>query len=123
MSENFIQRALRKPAEEEPPVGSGKRRSETVQRLQIGFTGIAAMVLVVGLVDVIRDRADQVDSATVPEAAATVQPQPTQSPRADPLAESGVVPDVPSTPSPTAAPDPAIVAEPAINGEARQDGT
>ncbi len=77
---------------------AGTRR-QSLQRLQIGAAGIAAMVLLVGVANVIVERVKQTDAATVPEAAATVAPSP--SPVAnDPLADAGVAPEVAVTPTP-----------------------
>ena len=70
-------------------------RSQSVQRLQVGLAGLGAMALLIGLANVIMDRAKQTDAASVPEAAATAG----ESPRAsvsDPLADAGVAPDVAS---------------------------
>lgn len=80
----------------------GARRERTIQRLQIGITGIVLMILLVGLASVIRNRAAEIDATTVPAAAPTTEPTaaPTQ---ADPLVEAGVVPDLPAQPVPSAA--------------------
>ena len=65
-------------------------RAQAVQRLQAGLFGMAAIVLVVGLANIINDRARQADTA--------MQQQNTGSTTADaaagsdPLAEAGVVP-------------------------------
>ena len=45
-------------------------RAQAVQRLQSGLFGIAAVVLVVGLANIINDRARQADAATKPVASA-----------------------------------------------------
>ena len=83
-------------------------RKQTVQRLQVGLSGLAAMVLLVGLANIIQDRARVTEERSVPEAAPTVQPSgPT--PLSDPLADAGVVPDLPAEPTPTQ--EPAIVPE------------
>ena len=57
------------------------------------------ITLLVGLVSLIDDRADQTELAAVPEAAATSAAEPVPA-QADPLAEAGVVPDLPATPEP-----------------------
>ena len=92
------------------PAPLGGTRAEAIQRLQIGLAGMGAMVLMIGLANVIMDRANQTDSV-VPEAAATTATEPVSAPQNDPLAEAGVVPDLP--PEPTAAPtqEPAILPE------------
>ena len=76
-------------------------RSQAMQRLQIGLLGLAAMILLVGLATIIRDRAQQSEDLAVPEAAPTML-VPTNAPKvgSDPLADVGVVPDLPSSPTP-----------------------
>lgn len=119
MANNFLQRAL-KPSESDEPPPLGGTRAQAVQRLQVGVLGIVAMVLVVGLVDVIRSEADEVEAQSVPEAASTVEPSASPTQQADPLSQAGVVPDLPATPSPTASAsqEPAIVPEGVATGEA-----
>ena len=68
-------------------------RAQSIQRLQIGLSGLAAMGLLVGLATVIMDRARQTDAAAVPEAAATSAANADTSVN-DPLADAGVAPDV-----------------------------
>ncbi len=87
--------------------GGGGRRERTLQRLQIGGTGVLLMMLLVGLASVIDDRATLTDATAVPEAAPTTEP--TQAAQQnDPLVEAGVVPDLPAQPSaePEASPTP-----------------
>ncbi|WP_394730942.1 hypothetical protein [Altererythrobacter sp. GH1-8] len=84
----------------------GGNRAEAVQRLQIGLSGIAAMILLVGLANVIQNRARENEQLAVPDAAPTTEPSVTAQQR-DPLADAGVVPDLPvdgasPTPQPTA---------------------
>lgn len=74
-------------------------RSQTIQRLQVGLAGLSGMVLLVALASIIMERAQEADASAVPEAAATMTAQ--DSPKArDPLADAGVVPDLPANPSP-----------------------
>jgi len=73
-------------------------RAQAMQRLQIGLSGLAAMVLLVGLANVIMDRAQQTAAGSVPEAASTVAASPSPSPASDPLADAGVAPDLPADP-------------------------
>lgn len=75
-------------------------RQEAIQRLQIGVTGIAAMVLLVGLASIIGSQAEITEDAAVPEAAPTTEPSPAPS-QANPLADAGVVPDIAAEPSPS----------------------
>jgi hypothetical protein len=95
-----------------PPVASAARlRSESVQRLQVGLFGLAAMILLVSLANIIRDQLRESEAGTVTEPAAVAsgdEPAPV-----DPLADAGVVPDIPATPSPTPAPGAAASNAPA----------
>lgn len=91
--------------EDTAPAGT---RAQTVQRLQVGLSGLAAMVLLVGLANIIQDRARVAEEHSVPEAAPTVQPA-APPPLSDPLADAGVVPDLPAEPAPSQSP--AIVPE------------
>lgn len=77
----------------------GGTRAEAVQRLQVGLTGLAAMVLLVGLANIIQDRARVSDEGAVPEAAPTTEPD-AAAPQRDPLADAGVVPDLPADTAP-----------------------
>lgn len=76
------------PTSHTPP-SARDLRAQTVQRLQAGMLGLAAMLLLVGLANIIMDRARQADEATTasPSAAATEA-----APKNDPLADMGVVP-------------------------------
>lgn len=95
---------------------SGGNRSQAVQRLQVGLSGLAAMILLVGLANIIQDRARVADEMAVPEAASTIAPA-GPLPISDPLADAGVVPDMPAEPSPSQSA--AIVPEQG-NGAGRQ---
>lgn len=83
----------------------GGTRAEAVQRLQVGVSLLVGILLLVGIANVIENRAKEVEATTVPEAAATV---PAEKPTAqtDPLADAGVVPDLPADGGPTASPTP-----------------
>jgi len=85
----------------------GGSRQERVQRLQIGLFGLGSMILLVGLANIIMTTAQQ-NQASVPEelAATPTEDVPPPPPR-DPLADAGVVPDLPAEPEPTVAPAPA----------------
>ena len=65
-------------------------RAQAVQRLQAGLFGMAAIVLVVGLANIINDRARQAEAASRPQMAGA--PNAEVSPNSDPLADIGVVP-------------------------------
>ena len=100
MALNSINRLVRgAPADEtggddrELAAPLGGTRAEAMQRLQIGVGGLMAMVLLVGVANIVIDRARETDATTVPQAAATVQAEP---PQKDPLANAGIVPDLPA---------------------------
>ncbi len=82
----------------------GGKRAEVIQRLQIGLFGLAAMVLIVALANVIMERAKQTEATAVPEAAATTAPVTTTGPLSDPLVDAGIVPDMPSNAQENTAP-------------------
>ena len=85
-----------------------ERRAQVVHRLQVGMFGLAGMLLLVGLANIIMDRALISDDATAESAAAsaTAAKLSTEgavaSPANDPLADIGVVPDMPAAESPAA---------------------
>ncbi|OJW73868.1 MAG: hypothetical protein BGO57_02375 [Sphingomonadales bacterium 63-6] len=101
--------------DDKPLVGRSRMRAEAVKRMQIGLAGITGVILVVGLANIIRDRADQSELAAVPEAAPTVATRAPHAPAKDPLADAGVVPELPADP----------VASASSTGSVRQssDGT
>lgn len=78
-----------------PEAARSGSRSQRLQRLQVGLFGLAAMVLVVGLANIIRTTAERTDAQVVAESVPQGVPAgvPTQ-PANDPLAEAGVVPGV-----------------------------
>jgi hypothetical protein len=80
-------------APDEAPLGGS--RIEAVQRLQVGLTGLCAMILLIGLAGLIGGQADIAEEAAVPDAAPTTEPT-AAPPQRDPLADAGVVPDIPS---------------------------
>ncbi len=81
------------PVSEDRPVAPlAGTRSQSMQRLQIGLFGLAAMVLLVGLANVIINNAEQNAARVVPEAAPTVAAEQSAAPVSDPLADAGVVP-------------------------------
>ena len=90
-----------------PPDGAplSGTRAEAMQRLQVGLFGIGSMVLLIGLASVLGSQADLAEEAAVPEAAPTTEPTETTSQR-DPLADAGIVPDIPADPSPSPSPTP-----------------
>lgn len=75
----------------------GGTRTEAAQRLQAGLLGICAMILLVGLAGIIGSQAELAEQAAVPDAAPTTEP--TEAPaQVDPLADAGIVPDIPAEP-------------------------
>ena len=92
---------LQRPAlpEQEPPRAPlAGTSSQSIQRLQVGLFGLAAMVLLVALANIIRNNADQNEATVVPEAAPTMAAE-KAAPVSDPLADAGVVPDTPAEPT------------------------
>ena len=86
-----------------------ERRAQAVHRMQVGLFGLAGMLLLVGLANIIMDRALLGDDATAASSAAAasaakVSPEgAAASPANDPLADIGVVPDMPAAESPAPA--------------------
>lgn len=76
-----------------------RSRQQMLQRLQFGVAGVLTMFLLVGLANIINDRANQTDALTVPEAVPAIRASgnPMQN---DPLVSAGVVPDLPAEPTP-----------------------
>ena len=68
----------------------------------MGAIGVVAVLLLIGLASIIKDRASQTESTAVAGAAPTTAPG-GASAGADPLAEAGVLPDRPASPSAPAA--------------------
>ena len=72
--------------------GQRELRAEAVHRLQVGMFGLAGMLLLVSLANVIMDRAQSTDaslqSRSAPAAAAPF-------PATDPLVDMGIAPELP----------------------------
>jgi hypothetical protein len=86
------------------PPSVRERRAQAVHRLQVGLFGLAGMLLLVGLANIIMDRAMTSEDATpassvAAASAAKVSPDGAQTPASDPLADIGVVPDMPAAAS------------------------
>jgi hypothetical protein len=77
------------------PATARELRAQSVHRLQIGLFGLAAMLLIVGLANIIMDSA-RLSGATI---SASQDPSASATAANDPLADIGVVP----SPGPTAA--------------------
>jgi hypothetical protein len=82
--------------------------SQAIQRLQVGLFGLAAMVLLVALANIIMHNVEQNQATVVPEAAPTAAAEQGAGHASDPLAGAGVVPE-----------SPAEEAAPRANGNAR----
>jgi hypothetical protein len=78
-----------------PLVGS---RSQSFQRLQIGMFGLGSMILLVGLASIIMDNLRQSEAQVVVEAASNDAIPVIRPPVRDPLADAGVLPDLPARP-------------------------
>ncbi len=91
---------------------AGTRR-QRMQRLQVGLAGIGAIVLMVGLADIIISSVQE-NQAALPEAMPPATTEDVPAPR-DPLANAGVVPELGEGEGEGAATDPAAspVATPA----------
>jgi hypothetical protein len=81
------------------PPTARQRRAEAVQRLQVGLFGLAAMLLLVALANIIMERARLVDATAGASSVAHVAGA-TNANNTDPLADLGVIP---SPAGPTAA--------------------
>lgn len=86
----------------------GGTRSEAIQRLQIGVGGLLSMVLLVGVANIVIDQARETQATTVPQAAATVE---AEAPQKDPLADAGIVPDLPAEAEEAPLPEGPVVPE------------
>lgn len=89
-------------AEDFVPSPLAGTRAQSVQRLQVGLFGIGSMVLLVGLANVVLTNARQNEAQVVPEAAPTVAAPAEVKPASDPLAEAGIVPELPAQNQPVA---------------------
>ena len=81
---------------EQPPAPLAGTRSQAMQRLQVGLFGLGSMVLLVALANIIMNNLRQNEAQVVAEALPNeAAPEPRPAVR-DPLADAGVVPDLPS---------------------------
>lgn len=83
------------------PPSARELRAQAVQRLQTGLFGLAAIVLIVGLANIINDRARLSEAANPTPPSEVVAKQGPAS-KADPLADAGVVPATTPDEVPTA---------------------
>jgi hypothetical protein len=96
-----------------PQAPLGGTRAEALRRLQMGAVGVVAVLLLIGLASIIKDRATQTENTSVAGAAATSSPAAATT-VADPLAEAGVVPEMPASPTSGAAASPAPATAPGV---------
>jgi hypothetical protein len=89
------------PEREVPRAPLAGTSGQSIQRLQVGLFGLAAMVLLVALANIIRNNAEQNEATVVPEAAPSMVAEQKGSAVSDPLADAGVVPDTPAEPQAT----------------------
>lgn len=75
--------------------GPRELRAQAVHRLQIGLFGLAGMLLIVSLANVIMDRAKQVERTTAGTPATAISPSASPSTANDPLVDMGVAPELP----------------------------
>ena len=87
------------PQQELPRAPLAGTNSQSIQRLQVGLFGLAAMVMLVTLANIIRTNADQNEATVVPEAAPTVTADQNTEAASDPLADAGVVPETQAEPA------------------------
>ncbi|WP_198519182.1 hypothetical protein [Novosphingobium kunmingense] len=71
------------------PPSARDLRTHAVQRLQAGLFGLSAIVLIVGLANIIKDRARLAEEGLRPTSTASAEASPSAN---DPLADIGVVP-------------------------------
>ena len=71
-------------------------RAQAVHRLQVGLFGLAGMLLLIGLANIIMDRAQETDQAAQNVASASASSAPSEAAAKDPLADMGVAPQLPA---------------------------
>ncbi|MET1755439.1 hypothetical protein ABVV53_08195 [Novosphingobium sp. RD2P27] len=79
------------------PPTARELRAQAVHRLQVGIFGLSAMLLIVGLANIIMDRARLTESREPVEAVIAADAQPKKA-ASEPLADIGVVPSADPTP-------------------------
>lgn len=89
---------LTDPQEElEAPNAAQKRmRAEVIHRLQIGLSGLLAMLLIVSLANLITNRASQSDKTAVSDTSTSTAATDDKGANKDPLVDAGVVPQLPA---------------------------
>ncbi len=94
-SSQSVERGASNGGDERDGAPLGGTRAEAVQRLQVGLFGLFSMVLVVGVANIVYNRAQQSEAAAVPDAAPTTEPTEAP-PQRDPLVDAGILPDIPA---------------------------
>lgn len=94
-----IVQSVATPQHFSPPTAR-ELRAQAVHRLQVGLFGLAAMLLIVGLANIVMERA-RVAEVADPALAEVAQVKEEKKPAADPLADIGVAPAAEPSPSPT----------------------
>jgi hypothetical protein len=79
------------------PPSAREMRAQAVHRLQVGLFGLCAMLLIVGLANIIMDRARLSDGKEPVEQVVAADAAP-KKPASEPLADIGVVPAADPTP-------------------------
>lgn len=85
--------------------GSGRDvRAQAVHRLQVGLFGLAGMLLLIGLANIIMDRAQLSEKAAegTQAAIAAASSSPSEASAKDPLVDMGVAPELPMAGAPAA---------------------
>jgi hypothetical protein len=84
------------------PPSAREIRAQAVQRLQTGLFGLAGILLLVGLANIINDRARMAEAAN--SANAALGTRPAEQTKEDPLADIGVVPSTADTQAASSSP-------------------
>ena len=80
---------------EAPNAAQKRMRAEVIHRLQIGLSGLLAMLLLVSLANLISNRANQSNKTAVPDTATSASAD-DKGANKDPLVDAGVVPQLPA---------------------------
>ena len=94
------------------PPSMREMRAQAVHRLQVGLFGLAGMLLLVSLANVIMDRAKFIDQTAVVGAAPDGAASDTAA--SDPLVDMGVAPELPVKPTVAISPAPPPQAAPTV---------
>jgi hypothetical protein len=81
---------------EAPNAAQRRMRAEVIHRLQVGLSGLVAMLLLVSLANLITNRASQSEKTAVPDTATSAAATDDNGANKDPLVDAGVVPQLPA---------------------------